>query len=340
MPSSAPEEPSAADLKRMGDNCSAFSMAQEDMYGEKARSLVANARDYYQRASDGGDTDAMFLLGGMLFGSTRPGLSWDDDGPAALALFERAAALGNMRAVMRLAAMHSSGEELVEFDPAKAVGLYARAEQNGEVKGRYELALCFEDGTGVEEDLSVAIFLLERCCVDETLRAKHVDAALHLSGIYVNGDDGVKKFGRAAELLQKLLDLAEDEGWGMGDSVVLIATRRLLKIYSQGGHGVSQDWEKAAGFLKELADSGCFVSAYRLGMLYEEGRGVPQSDESAAEMMMKSSDGGYVFAFGKMACFYEDGKGVEKDLVEAARLYEEAVRRSQFEFAERYMGLC
>jgi TPR repeat protein len=110
----------------------------------------------YRKAADKGSTSAMVELGVLL--ATGSGVAKD---PAeARKLFERAAAAGNPRGALNLAALSYEGG--APSDPVEARALLSRAAETNSAEAQYQLGLMIADGIGEPKDDVAARALFEK----------------------------------------------------------------------------------------------------------------------------------------------------------------------------------
>jgi TPR repeat protein len=75
-----------------------------------------------------------------------------EDKPAALALFRRAAAMGNAKAINFVGSFHEDGW-VVERDMAEAARCYALAAEGGDFRGQFNHARMLADAGRIDEAL-------------------------------------------------------------------------------------------------------------------------------------------------------------------------------------------
>lgn len=102
-----------------------------------------------------------------------------------------------------------------------------------------------------------------------------------------------------------------------GDAVAQSA----LGFMYAGGHGVPQDYRKAAVWYRKAAEQGHAGSQSNLGVMYANGQGVKQNDEEAASWYRKAAEQGYAAAQFNLGVMYANGQGVAQDLVQAHKLF-------------------
>ena len=88
------------------------------------------------------------------------------------------------------------------------------------------------------------------------------------------------------------------------------------------GHGVEQDYGKAAEYHSKAANLGYANSQEVLGELYFDGKGVEQNYTQAAYWFKEGCENGERTAFGPLGDCYREGLGVEKDERMAFELYQ------------------
>ncbi len=110
----------------------------------------------YRKAADKGSTSAMVELGVLL--ATGSGVAKDP--AAARKLFERAAAAGDPRGALNLAALSYEGG--APSDPVEARALLSRAAETNSAEAQYQLGLMIADGIGGSKDDVAARALFEK----------------------------------------------------------------------------------------------------------------------------------------------------------------------------------
>jgi len=165
----------------------------------------------------------------------------------------------------------------VEKDLSKAVELYQRAVDMGEVHAMTNLGYCYRTGQGVEKNLSKAVELYQRA-----VNMGEVCAMTNLGYCYRTGQGIEKNLSKAVELYQRAVD--------MGDS---IAMNNLGYCY-QYGYGVDRDVSMAINLLQrsyELGETHSLVNIYNIGKQYENGS--IRDYKKALELYTYAYDRGY-----------------------------------------------
>lgn len=102
------------------------------------------------------------------------------------------------------------------------------------------------------------------------------------------------------------------------------------------------EYDKAAYWYKQAADSGLDTAAYNLGTLYFNGQGVPQDYTKAHTFFEQAASRGNRYAEFQLGMTYFTGQGVEKDPAKETSWYERAARQglpaAQYNLAVNYFN--
>lgn len=193
--------------------------------------------------------------------------------------------------------------------------------------GFYELANCYYEGIGVEENIDRALSYYERAA-----QQNHPDAMNNLADMYLNGE-GTEVNAEAA--LQWFLKAAKCD--------VVEAMYTLGMMYEQG-IGTEIDEDKAFSYYEMAAKGGDSEGLYRIGMIYFNGElKKNQSYEQAMEWFYRAANQFHVDALYNIAYCYENALGVEKNPQQAIRYYKQAALledvASMLKLAELYEGI-
>lgn len=337
------------------------------------------ARDKIRPLAEMGIPDAQFLLGNMyLFGFGVP-----QDISKARELLEKAAAQGLDAAKDVLQKLEETIEQEREEKANAVIEAYSRAEkayQNGDYAAaipvfrevaelglpdaKCKLALCYEQGTGVEQnkaramelyqeaaaaDHPLALLRLTMVCIveqDEYARGReyakrvldvspeHAQLAHHYLGLGFLWDESVSsRFRHAKEHLQKAAELGDAE-----------SARRLAILYYNGGEGVEQNYILTRKWAKVAAEQDDTEALGLLGTLFADGLGVEKDPQRAYSYFKKASDLGDGDASMRIALQYASRKSLGRDVQQFRFWYNKAVqqgsehaKRSRAQFEE--MGL-
>lgn len=207
---------------------------------------------WYQKAAAQGLADAVYELS-LCY---EEGEGTEPNPEKAQELLEQAARLGDTEAEFRLGMQAYEGYTIVraqaEQDFEKAVFWLKKAAAKRDSFAQYYLGLCYENGTGVEQDLQKAVALYRRSAECECPQAEAVYA---LARCREYGLGVEKDMRRAFELYQKA---AED-----GD---VRANVRLGEWYEKGIF-VEKDKQSAIEWYNTAAEQGdedAISALYRL----------------------------------------------------------------------------
>lgn len=113
-----------------------------------------------------------------------------------------------------------------------------------------------------------------------------------------------------------------DERSERGDAT---AQYRLAALYALG-HGVPQDYTRAAALFRAAADAGIADAQYNLGVMYASGMGVDKDVPQAIDWYRKAAEQGNANAAFNLGAAYSGAEGVQRDLNEAAIWFERAAK--------------
>ncbi|NQZ14278.1 MAG: SEL1-like repeat protein [Alphaproteobacteria bacterium] len=111
------------------------------------------------------------------------------------------------------------------------------------------------------------------------------------------------------------------------------AQHDLGAIYTAGHGGVKQNFEKAAFWFREAADSGIANAQYNLGVLYHQGLGVEQDLSQALYWYRESAKLNHPEAEYNLGIAYIEGIGTDYDASLAAAFFERAANNGIMEAA-------
>jgi TPR repeat protein len=152
----------------------------------------------YRKAADKGSTSAMVDLG-VMYGT---GSGVAKDGAQARALFERAAAAGNPRAIANLARLSGSAPA----DPVKTRAMLSKGADVNSAEAQFQLGLMAAQGTGGPQDDVAARALFEKAAAQG-----HADAMLWLGAFAEVGRGGPKDSALARRSFEKAAALGSEE---------------------------------------------------------------------------------------------------------------------------------
>src|SRR5216684_577741 len=176
--------------------CRLASAASRRALYQLGRAYAANrqlpeAISAYRKAADRGSTSAMVELGVLL--ATGSGVA--KDAAEARKLFERAAAAGNPRGALNLAALSYEGG--APSDPVEARALLSRAAETNSAEAQYQLGLMIADGIGGSKDDVAARALFEKAA------AQGHPGALERMGAFAQSGRGGPQDSNVASVLRE-----------------------------------------------------------------------------------------------------------------------------------------
>ncbi len=263
---------------------------------------TAEARRWLRSAGEAGDASALRMLGVSL----ARGDGTTGDIPAALALYERAAAAGDGLAAWFLAARHALGNG-VAADQAASIRWLRRGDELGQGDARLRLADRLFDGEDLPANPAAALTLLERGHADG-----HAGCSRRLAIALRNGEGIPRQLERGTAMLQAAAAsglAAAQLDWGMAHFQ---------------GIGVAQDRQVAFTWFTKAAAQGDSQAAYNLGVCYEQGLGTTADAAEAARQFHAAAEAGHLAGRRAWAACLARGHGVPADPAQAAALAQAA----------------
>lgn len=117
---------------------------------------IDEAFEWFSKAAEKGQADAMYYLGNFYWHPTGWGLV-EPSNEKAIKYYEKAAELGSAMAMCELGRQYQQGTVALEKDHTKAFELFQKAADLGEPEAYYWLARCYQFGNDVEKDLEKAL---------------------------------------------------------------------------------------------------------------------------------------------------------------------------------------
>lgn len=259
------------------------------------------AAEFYKKAADGGNANAMNNLG-VMFAN---GKGVEKSLEKAVELYTKSANAGNAVAMTNLASCYEDGT-VVSKDDSKALYWYNKAAEQDSTIGQQSLGTYYIK----HGDTIKAIPCYEIAAEKEDSVAK-----FYLGKIYYLGTGTPQNYHKAFTLFKSL----DDKDFPEIDDY-------LGNMY-QFGRGVDIDKAEAVKYYKKAAASGYPYSMCRLALLYLDGEVVPKDEEKAAELVKKAADSGYVYALSILGSLYCDGKGVPEDKEKGIQIIWDAYKK-------------
>ena len=218
--------------------------------------------------------------------------------------------------------------------PSNIIKALERTANLGNAAAMFNLGLCYQQGNGLEQDLTKANELFQQVVDLDNKGNKNSDnvkarAMLNLAVNYENGNGLEQDFTKANQLYQQATDL--------GDDNVKAKAMFYLAINHKQGNGIEQNFTKANQLYQQAADLGddnVKASAMlNLAVNYENDDSVKQDFTKANQLYQQaldfSDDNNNVKAIKARAMFnlalnYQQGNGLEQDVTKAIKLLQQA----------------
>ncbi|MDJ0789838.1 MAG: tetratricopeptide repeat protein [Myxococcota bacterium] len=254
------------------------------------------ARHNLQRAAEGGDPNAQFVLGRALL----RGIDGPSDPVAGVAWLERAVAAGSEEAIPTLVNARARGLA-GDADVVSAVALLRNSAESGSAVAQATLAEAYQKGHLVPKDLNEAEYWARRSAAQRNGRGEYRLASL----LWASKDKSKRR--EAIGYFQRAHLHGEPS-----------ATHRL-GILTRAGNGVPRDPQRAIQLFEQAASQGeaAALSSYADGIT--EGF-LPGTLEKRNALLEEAMAAGESNAFQSMGEVYRRGSGVPVD-EEKAREY-------------------
>jgi TPR repeat protein len=191
----------------------------------------AKARDWYEKAADGGNPDAMFKLGVIYQNGQGVALDY----AKAREWYEKAADSGNADAMANLGWLYAHGQG-VALDSAKAREWYEKAVAKDNAPAMFHLGYLYDTGFGVPQDYAKA-----REWYEKAADKGNASAMANLGLLYANGRGVPQDYAKAREWYEKAAD--------NGNAPAMVS----LGLLYENGKGVPQDYAKAREWYEKAA---------------------------------------------------------------------------------------
>lgn len=245
------------------------------------------AATYFKRAAGLGDSEAMLELGSMYEG----GDGVRKDIRKAMQLYRTAAELGEANAQRNVALLL---EKEGEHHAVEVAHFYELAAAQGLTEAEYNLAMCYEEGTGVDVDLEEANRWYVRAAEKGDTDSEYALGCNYYHGIGfdVDFEEARRWYARAA---------------AKGDPDAQVT----LGLLYQAGKGVEVDFDEAKRLYELAAAQGNELAERNLGDLYADGLGVDVDLEEAKRWYERAASQGNEDAIARIP-------KIERKLVRAA----------------------
>ncbi len=207
-----------------------------------------------------------------------------------------------------------------EYD--KAVPMFQRLAERGDMKAQFVLGYCYKEGQGVAQDYTQAVHWYRK-----SAEQGDPDAQCSLGWSYFKGQGVPQDYTQAVYWYRKSAD--------QGD-----ANAQLYLGYCYNyGQGVAQDYTQAVYWYRKSAEQGNAVAQFNLGYCYDEGQGVAQDYTQAVYWYRKAADQGDANAQYCLGLCYAKGQGVTKDYTQAVYWYRKSAEQGNAD-AQNNLGYC
>ena len=252
-------------------------------------------------------------------------LKYEGKWQEAVEWYRRAAENGNSGAQFELAECYYNGDG-VEENKEEAVKWYHKAAEKGRSDAQFELAECYYNGDGVEENKEEAVKWYHKAA--EKGRS---DAQFELAECYYNGDGVEKNKEEAVKWYRKVAEKGRSD-----------VQFKLAECY-YNGDGVEKNYKEAIKLYQSSADQGEETADNMVGVCYYNGGyGIDKNESEAVKWFSKAAENNDSAAQFNLGLCYENGQGIEKDLNRAFQWYKQAAdnikphKRACFKMAEAY----
>lgn len=271
-----------------------------------------------QRAADGGDANAMMLLGDALARQ-----QWASVDPSEiLATYQRAADLGRVDAWLRIGDFWSEGT-IVPVDLGKGYAAYEKAASAGSTSARLRLAEMLARGHGVAADPAMGLQM-----VRDEAEGGNATALLLLAELLLSGDVGAPDSAGAIAALEQAAETGRPE-----------ALLRLGEIYGDG-IAVPPNSARAYDYLAEAVAMGHGFARYLLARGLTEGRfNRPGAQAEGLAMLEEALAAGTEEAVIGIANAHLYGYGLQQDPDAAIALLESEAAAGNLAAARRLLAL-
>lgn len=201
------------------------------------------------------------------------------DLPKAVQYFREAAEMGLEIALFNLGVCYETGTG-VQQNSEQAFRYYMESGNKGNNAGFYNVAVCYNEGIGVE--------VSEEECIKYMLKASEggIKEAQTYMGIHYGNLD---EYEKAADMFQKAVEQKHSEA------------EYFLGLCYEHGLGVEHNMTKAGELFTRSATSGNIEACYRLANYYEQGLGgMTENEEMALQLIHKAADGDHPLAIERL----------------------------------------
>ena len=173
-------------------------------------------------------------------------------------------------------------EKFKNGDKVGGIKVWEEAYKKGNPDAAFNLAICYENGDGVEQNAkkSFELYYFAANCDRPQLYSSIKIAQFNVGNAYYNGNGVEQDFKKAYEWYEK----ASNNGH-------LTASYNLGYSYVTGNN-LPQDVEKGFAYLEKSAEGGFAMAQSMLGLLYHKGLGVKQDIQKAQSYYYQAAEQG------------------------------------------------
>ena len=233
----------------------------------------------------------------------------------------KAAEQGDAEAQYQLGLCYENGDG-VDEDMTQAASWYRKSAEQGNADAQCNLGWCYENGEGVAEDMTQAVAWYRKSAEQGNAQGQN-----NLGVCYKNGESVTKDVSKAVQLFRK----AAEQGNAMAQF--------NLGICYENGEGVAKDMIQAVAWYRKAAEQENAGAQFNLGWCYNFGEGVAKDMAQAVQWYCKAADQGDADAQCNLGWCYENGEGVAKNYEQAVALYRKAAEQGHAR-AQRCLGWC
>ena len=268
------------------------------------RQDLKKAVQWYQKATDLGNSEAMYNLGNCY----QYGVSVEQNEKKALSLFELSVNNGLYEAAHKVGKLFENKKDF-----KKARRYYSiSANSKGDKPSLKKIAKYNMEGIGGEKNLKKAFSFYSSTAFNGDADSQYILAGMYKDGIYVKQD---------AEKAGYLLELAANNGNEK-------AQCSLGVFYLQGLGKYVKSKSQALGWFQKSAKQGYLKAQLALAEIYDGIQGGEPSPKKAYKWYRLVAFRDEPRAMLKLAILLEFGRGVKENKEEALSWYEKAVARN------------
>lgn len=223
---------------------------------------------------------------------------------------EKAAAAGDVNAMLLLGYSYLYGDNGVSIDYDKAFRYYGMAAMTGDNVALNNLGSLYYSGIGIDRDTAKAAILFEKAA-----NLGNAEAAVNLAFIYLTGNGIRQDTAIAIDLFKK--------GAGKENPTA----RFMLGYAYYNGVIVPKDYKKAAEMMKFAAQANFDAAQLVLAKMYINGYGVPQNYGNAVRNLKLAVSQGNVEAMMMLGDILALGEKYNKDYYTAHVMFNLAAVR-------------